>query len=70
MFRLPFKVYEAVNNEKIKCKKKKKNWKKIEKFEFFWENHTPTRHIEYKVINSASSNKSIMANKPPSTNYE
>ena len=39
-------------DEKIKYKKKKKK-----EFEIFCENHPPTRHIKYKVISLASSNK-------------
>ena len=46
----------------------KKNF--VKKFEVFCEKHPPTRHIEYKVINFASSNKSFMATKLPSTNVE
>ena len=37
---------------------------------FFCENHLLTGHITFKVINFAPSNKSIMANKLPSTNLE
>ena len=45
--------------------------KKLQKkFEIFWENHPPTHHTKYKVINIASSNESIMANKLPSNNLE
>ena len=40
------------------------------KFEFFFENHPPTRHIKYKGIVFAPSNKSIRANKLRSTNLE
>ena len=40
------------------------------KFDIFCENHPPTRHIKYKEINFAPCNKSIMANKLPSTNLE
>ena len=41
------------------------------KFEiFFREKHHPTRHIKYKVMNFASSNTSIMANKLLPTNLE
>ena len=40
------------------------------KFEIVYENHPPTRHIKYKKINLAPCNKSIMANKLPSTNLE
>ena len=40
------------------------------KFEFFNENHPPTRHIKYKRIDFASCNKSIMAKKLLSTNLE
>ena len=32
--------------------------------------HPPTRHIKYKLIDSAPSNKSVMANKLPITNLE
>ena len=55
-------------DEKIKCKKNEK--KKLKKFEIFCENHHPTRHIKYKMINVASSNKSIMANRHLSNNLE
>ena len=40
------------------------------KFEFFNKNHPPTRHIKYMTIDFAPSNKSIRANKLPSTNLE
>ena len=40
------------------------------KFEIFYENHPPTRHIKYKRIHFALCNKSIMANKLRSTNVE
>ena len=40
------------------------------KFEFFYENHPPTRHMKYKRIDFAPCNKSIMANQLPSTNLE
>ena len=40
------------------------------KFEVFYENHHPTRHIKYKRIDFVPCNKSIMANKLPSTNLE
>ena len=33
------------------------------KFENFYENHPPTRHIKYKRIDFAPCNKSIIANK-------
>ena len=33
------------------------------KFEIFYENHPPTRHIKYKKIDFATCNKSFMANK-------
>ena len=55
-------------DEKIKCKKMRK--KNLKKFEIFCENHPPTRYIKYKVINLASSNKSIMPNRLLSTNLE
>ena len=44
--------------------------KKILKFEIFYENHPPTRHIKYKRIDFAPCNKSTMANKALSTNLE
>ena len=67
MFRVPFKViYGAVITWKKEIFKKKIS-----------ENHPPTRHLKYKVINFAPSNKStinnqlqIMAKKLPSTNLE
>ena len=37
---------------------------------FFCENHPPTRHIKFKMINFAASYKSIMAHKLRSTNLE
>ena len=37
------------------------------KFEIFYGNHPPTRHIKYKKIDLAPFNKSIMANKLLST---
>ena len=37
---------------------------------FFFENHPPTRHIQYKVINFAPINTSVMAIELPSTNLE
>ena len=40
------------------------------KFENFYENHPPTRHIKYKKIDFAPSNKPIMANKLLLTNLE
>ena len=40
------------------------------KFEIFYENHLPTRHIKYKKIGFGPCNKSIMANKLRSTNLE
>ena len=40
------------------------------KFEVFYENHHPPRHIKYKKIDSAPCNKSIMANKLLSTNLK
>ena len=39
-------------------------------YEIFCENHTPTRHIKYKVRSFAPRNKQIMAKKLPSTNLE
>ena len=44
--------------------------KKFLKFEIFYENHPPTRHIKYKRIGFAPCNKSIMANKLLPTNLE
>ena len=40
------------------------------KFEIFYENHPPTRHLKYKWIEFAHFNKSIMAIKLLSTNFE
>ena len=40
------------------------------KFEYFYENHPPTRHIKYKKIDLAPCNKSIMASELLSTNLE
>ena len=40
------------------------------KFEIFYENHPPTRHIKYERLNLAPCNKPIMANKFLSTNLE
>ena len=37
---------------------------------FFFENHPPTRHIKYTVIDFAPNNEPFMANKLPSTNLE
>ena len=44
--------------------------KKILKFEIFYENHPPTRHIKYKRIDFAPCNKPFMVNKFPLTNLE
>ena len=40
------------------------------KFENFYENHHPTRHLKYKSIDFAPYNKPIMANKLLLTNLE
>ena len=40
------------------------------KFETFYQNHLPTRHIKYKNIDFAACNKSIIANKLLSANLE
>ena len=40
------------------------------KFENFYENHPPTRHIKYKRIDFAPCNKPIMANKLLLANLE
>ena len=40
------------------------------KFEIFYENYPPTRHVKYKKIDFVPCNKSIMANKLRSTNLE
>ena len=40
------------------------------KFEIFYENHPPIRHIKYQNINFAPFNKSIMAKKLLTTNLE
>ena len=53
--------------KKINVKKEKKF---LFKFEIFGENHSPTRHLKYKVINLASSYKIIKAEKLHSTNLE
>ena len=47
-----------------------KEKKKFLNLKFFHENYPPTRHINYKRIDFAPSNKSIMANKHLSTNLE
>ena len=44
--------------------------KKILKFEIFYENYPPTRHLKYKSIDFAPYNKPIMANKLLLTNLE
>ena len=44
--------------------------KKILKFEIFYENHPPTRHIKYKRIDFAPCNKPIIAKKLLLTNLE
>ena len=44
--------------------------KKNLKFEFFYENHHPTRHIKYNRIDFTPCNKPIMANKLLLTNLE
>ena len=40
------------------------------KFEIFYENHPPTRHLKYKKIDFVPCNKPIMAHKLRSTNLE
>ena len=40
------------------------------KFEIFYENHPPTRHIKHKNLDFVPCNKSIMTNKLRSTNLE
>ena len=40
------------------------------KFEIFYENHPPTRHIKYKKRDFVPCNKSIRGNKLRSTNLE
>ena len=40
------------------------------KFEIFYENYPPTRHLKYKKIDFVPCNKSIMVNKLRSTNLE
>ena len=40
------------------------------KFEIFYKNHAPTRHIKYKKRDFVPCTKSIMANKFRSTNLE
>ena len=44
--------------------------KKKFKFEIFYKNHLPTRHIKYKGIDFAPCNKPIMANRLLLTNLE
>ena len=39
-------------------------------FDIFCEIHPPTRHIKYKVIDFAHSNKSVTASMSPTTNLE
>ena len=51
-------------------KKLKNQEEKEKKSNEFFKNHPPTRHIKYKTINLAPSNKSVMANKLPSINLE
>ena len=69
MFRLPFKVYEAVIKLKT-LNKIKENEIFFLKFEIFYFNHPPTRHIKYKRLDFVPCNKSIMANKLRSINLE
>ena len=57
-----FKVYGAVITFK-KINEIKQNEKKILKFEIFYENHPPRRHIKYKRIDFATCIISLMANK-------
>ena len=40
------------------------------KFEIFDENYPPKRHIKYKRIDFAPCNKSVIANKFLSTNFQ
>ena len=40
------------------------------KYEIFYENYPPTRHLKYKKRDFVPCNKSIMANKLRSTNLE
>ena len=51
-------------------KLKKKRNKKFLKFEIFYKNHPPTRHIKYKRIDFAPCNKSIIAKRLLLTNLE
>ena len=53
--------------KKIKCNENKMNF--FVKLRLFV-NITPLRHIKFKKIHFDPSNKSIMANKLPSTNLE
>ena len=70
MFRLPIKVYGAVGTLKYFFKKLKQKEFFFLKFEIFYENHPPTRHIKNKRIDFATCDKSIMANKLRYNNLE
>ena len=70
MFRLHFKVYEAVITlKKINEIKQNKKFYFL-KFENFYENHPPKGDEKYKRIKFAPCSKSIMANKLLSTSFE
>ena len=63
MFRLPFKVYEAVISlKKLNVIKQNEILFKVRDFLL---KSSPARHIKYKVIDFAHHNKSIMAYKLP-----
>ena len=65
MFRLPFKVYEAV----ITSKNKRNTIKRFIIEIFLWK-LISTRNIKYNVIDFIPINKSIMAYNLPWTNLE
>ena len=54
--------------KKLNVKKKEK--KILFKFEIFCGNNHPTRHINYELIDITPGNKSLVAIKLPSTNFE
>ena len=70
MFRLPFKVYGAAITKKKLNEIKQNEKKNFLKFEIFYKNHPPTRHIKNERIDLAPCNKPIMANRLLLTNLE
>ena len=67
-----FEVLWSSNNiKKLKVIKQNDKIKQNKtKFEIFYENHPPTRHLKYKRIDFAPCNKPIMSNKLLFTNFE